>query len=95
MGIGNKECGDNIFIFGRHPLQPFAATLLCPEISQGGALDIAACGDCDDHLLAFNQILVHHITGPFDDLSAARNGKIFFHLAQLIGNNPHDPFARR
>ena len=37
MGIGHKECGDHIFIFGRHALKPLAAALLRPEIGQGRA----------------------------------------------------------
>ena len=81
MGVGHKEGGDHVLFFGLHTRQAFAAATLRPEFGERGAFDVATRSYGHDHILAFDQILVVHIGGPFDDLCAARNRKEFTHFA--------------
>ena len=50
--------GDRILVLGRHAGAALAAALLGAEGVERGALDVAAEGDGDDHLLALDQVLV-------------------------------------
>ena len=94
VGVGHEKRGHHIIFFGLHGGQTLAAPVLSAEFGQIGALDIAARGDGDDHILALDQVLVVHIAGPIDNLGAARHGEHGFHLAQLVRNDRHDPVAR-
>ena len=65
----------------------------CSRKSTSGVRDIAARGDGHDHVFAFDQVLVIHIAGPFDDFGAARYGELVFDLDQLVRDDFHDPLA--
>ncbi len=62
---------------------------------QRGALDVAAEGDGDDHVLADDQVFVFHVGVAIDDHAAARNGELVAHLDQFLANHGHDVGAVR
>ena len=91
MGVGDEEPGDEVLVLGRHAGRALAAAALGAVLGQGRALDVAAGGDGDDHVLALDQVLVVEVGVPVDDLGAARHGEELAHLAQLVGDDRHDP----
>ena len=94
VGIGHKQVGHHIVVFGLHPRQALAAAALGAEIAQGRAFDIARLGDRHHHVFALDQVFIVHIAGPIDNLGAARHGKLVFDLLQLGADDAHDPLAR-
>ena len=93
VGVGDEKCRHDVVILGLHRSQTLAAPVLGAEFGQRRALDIAAGGDGHDHILAFNEVFILHITGPVDDLSTAGHREQGFHLAEFVGNDRHDPLA--
>ena len=61
MGIGNKKGRYYVFLFGLHAAYAFAAPFLAAEFRLRRAFYIAARGDSDDHVFAFDQIFVFHV----------------------------------
>ena len=94
MGVRDEEPGDEVLVLGRHALRALAAAPLRAVLGQGRALDVAAGGDGDRHVLALDQVLVVEVGVPVDDLGAARHGEELLHLAQLVGDDRHDPAVR-
>ncbi len=94
MGVGHKQCGHHVFVFGGHALQALAAAPLAAEVGQDCAFDIPTCGDCNDHVFLFDQVFVFHIPGPIGDFGAAGHCKLVPNFAQFIRNDAHDPVAR-
>ena len=94
MGVGDEEAGDEVLVLGRHAGGALAAAALGAVLGQRRALDVAALGDGDDHVLALDQVLVVEVGVPLDDLGAARHGEELADLAQLVGDDRHDPRPR-
>ena len=94
MGVGHEQGRDHVLFLGGHARQALAAAFLRAEFGQRRALGPAGAGDGDHHILALDQVFVIHVAGPFDDLGAARDGELLFHIAQLIRNDRHHAIAR-
>jgi hypothetical protein len=77
VGGGDEEVGDGILFLGRHPRTALAAAFLGAEGLERCALDIAAEGNGDDHVLALDQILVVDTVPGGGDLADA-GGRIGF-----------------
>ena len=84
MGVGDEERGDEVLILGRHAAHALAAAALGPVLGERRALDVAALGDGDDHVLALDQVLVVEVGVPVDDLGASRNGEEIPDLAEFV-----------
>ena len=94
VGVGDEEAGDEVLVLGRHAGGALAAAALGAVLGQLRPLDVAALGDGDDHVLALDQVLVVEVALPLDDLGAARHGEELLHLAELVGDDRHDPRVR-
>ena len=84
---GDEQFGDDILVLGRHARAAFAAAPLRAEGVEGRALDIAVEGDGDDHLLAFDQILVVDAVGGGGDERLARRGEFVAHRDELLAHH--------
>ena len=93
MRICDEKRRHHVVILGLHAGQTLAAAVLGAEFGQRGALDVAAGGDGDDHILTLDQVFVLHVAGPVEDLGAAGDGEEGFHLAQLVRDDRHDAVA--
>ena len=69
--------------------------MLGPIGVQGHALDVAAVGDGDDHVLARDQVLVLHLAIAFPDQGAARHGELGpSPVDQVVADDGQDVLAR-
>ena len=75
VGVGDEEAGDEVLVLGRHALRALAAAALRAVLGQRRALDVAAGGDGDRHVLALDQVLVVEVGVPVDHLGAAGDGE--------------------
>ncbi|MNQ75687.1 hypothetical protein D3C85_904910 [compost metagenome] len=95
MGRGREDAGDGVLVLHRHARLALAAAMLRPIGVQGHALDVAAVGDGDDHVLARDQVLVLHLGVAFPDQGAARNGELILHQQQVFADDGQDVGAVR
>ena len=84
MGRGDEEPLDEILLLGAHAGFPFAAAALGPVEGDGVALDVAAVGDGDHHVLFDDQVLEGEIARLVDDFGAAGVGVALLDLEQFL-----------
>ena len=90
MGGGDEEPFDEILLLRAHAGFPLAATALGPVEGNGVALDVAAVGDGDHHVLLDDQVLQGELPGFFDDFRAAGVAVAFLDLEQLVLDDGQD-----
>ncbi len=90
MGIRDEDLGDEIFLARRHAGAALAAAALGAIGGDRHALDVAAMGDGDDHVLALDQVLDVLLELEVLDRGAARSPELLFDRDQL---GTHDRLA--
>src|SRR5262249_51619718 len=87
--------GDEVILFRLHAAPPLAAAILRTVGGKRRALGIAAMGDHDDHVLAFNKGLVLEIEVGFLKFRTTRDGELAADLAKLALDDRHHARAAR
>ena len=95
VGRGAEHAGYGVLVLHRHAAAALAAAMLGPIGVQGDALDVAAVGDGDDHVLARDQVLVLHLAIALPDQGATRNSEPILHVDQVVANDGQDVLAVR
>ncbi len=90
MGIRDEDLGDEIFLARRHAGAALAAAALGAIGGDRHALDVAAMGDGDDHVLALDQVLDVLLELEILDHRAAGRAEALFDVREL---SAHDVLA--
>src|SRR5699024_6636571 len=87
VGGGGEEVLDHVVLAQRGPPHPLAAAFLGSVLVLPGALDVAAPGDGDDHVLLGDEVLHRHVAGEGEDLGAAVVAVAVDDLGELLGDD--------
>src|SRR5262249_27485543 len=84
VGGGDQQMLDEILSAGAHADAAFAPARLAAVVVYAGALDIAAAGDGDGHVLFGDEVFETNLAGVFDDLGAALVGVVLLDFLELL-----------
>ena len=84
--LATNRRGDEIVLARRHAGAALAAAALGAIGRHRHALDVAAVGDGDDHVLALDQVLDVLLELVVEDLGAARRRELLLDLEQLLAH---------
>src|SRR5699024_12602158 len=87
VGGGGEEVLHHVVLAQGGAAHPLAAALLGAVLVLSGALDVAAAGDGDDHVLLGYAVLPLHVAGEGEDLGAAVVAEGVPALPELLGRD--------